>query len=249
MTQQADGYSYQFNGRADTFDLIAIVSPEGETVATLHYWDEPDTDEAARAEASARLVCQHLNRWWFSGEWVPVEHVTATGEVPVPVPDPADARLDALTDEALGAFWRLVAGRFPQAMSGDLSPGATMALRMAAEDALREWVSNNAADGEPGPETELTGATLPPADFWRPDRDMYAVEPAVRDVANRLAYPVSESRANRWVIVREVYDDADPFELPSRTLIGEFEERESAERLSDLIARTRRSSIETTLLG
>lgn len=35
------------------------------------------------------------------------------------------------------------------------------------------------------------------ADFCRLTHDTYVVELAVRDEANRLAYPVSEARANR----------------------------------------------------
>jgi hypothetical protein len=73
MTQQSKGYTYCLNGRDGTFDLIEIVNPEGKPIAALYYWDEPDTDEAVRAERSARLVCQHLNRWWFSGECVESE--------------------------------------------------------------------------------------------------------------------------------------------------------------------------------
>ena len=72
MTQPTEGYTYCFNGRDGTFDLIEIVSPEGKPIATLHYWDEPDTDEAVRVARSARLICQHLNQWWFSGERVEV---------------------------------------------------------------------------------------------------------------------------------------------------------------------------------
>jgi hypothetical protein len=94
-------------------------------------------------------------------------------------------------------------------------------------------------------ETESTTATTTQAAFWRADRDTYLVDPAIRDEAtNRLGYPVPEGKANRWVIVREVQDDADPYELPSPQLIGEFEDRETAERVCDLIAGTATPSIE-----
>lgn len=56
-------YTYRLNGRDGTFDLIEIVNPAGRVIASLYYWDEPDTDEAARAEASANVVCDQLNRW------------------------------------------------------------------------------------------------------------------------------------------------------------------------------------------
>ena len=77
------------------------------------------------------------------------------------------------------------------------------------------------------------------AQFWRADRDTYLVDPALRDEAtSRLRYPVPESKANRWVIIREVRDDEDPYDLPSPLLVGEFEDRETAERICYLIART-----------
>ena len=65
MTKQQDEYTYQFNGRDGTFDLIEIVSPCGKVLASLYYWDLPDTDEAARVEKSARIICRHLNHWWI----------------------------------------------------------------------------------------------------------------------------------------------------------------------------------------
>jgi|HubBroStandDraft_4_1064222.scaffolds.fasta_scaffold1670305_1 hypothetical protein len=68
MKEQADNYTYQFNGRDGTFDLIDIISPDGKVIASLYYWDEPDTTEAARAERSARIVCRHLNRWRIDDE-------------------------------------------------------------------------------------------------------------------------------------------------------------------------------------
>lgn len=87
-------------------------------------------------------------------------------------------------------------------------------------------------------QTETT-ADASQAQFWRADRDTYLVDPALRDAAtNRLSYPVPEREANRWVIVREVQDDQDPYELPSPLLVGEFEDRETAERICYLIART-----------
>ena len=45
-----------------------------------------------------------------------------------------------MTDEALDAFWEVIVKRYPQAKTGDLSPGATIALQLAAEDAVGEWV-------------------------------------------------------------------------------------------------------------
>ena len=37
-------------------------------IARLYYWDDPHTDEAARVEESAQVVCEHLNRWWVGME-------------------------------------------------------------------------------------------------------------------------------------------------------------------------------------
>ena len=62
-------YEYRFNGRDGTFDLIEIMNPEGAVIATLYYWDEPDTDEAKRVEKAARTICRHLNHWHLGDEW------------------------------------------------------------------------------------------------------------------------------------------------------------------------------------
>jgi hypothetical protein len=52
---------------------------------------------------------------------------------------------EALTDEALAAFWDVVAGRFPAARSGDLSPLTTIRLEQMARQAIEEWASFNVA--------------------------------------------------------------------------------------------------------
>ena len=51
--------------------------------------------------------------------------------------------IDELTDEALAAFWEVVADHFPEAESGNLSPWATIQLETAAKAAIREWIANN----------------------------------------------------------------------------------------------------------
>ena len=48
-----------------------------------------------------------------------------------------------VTDEALEAFWQVVARRYPQAESGDLSPLATVRLQEAAQVAIDEWIQSN----------------------------------------------------------------------------------------------------------
>jgi hypothetical protein len=49
----------------------------------------------------------------------------------------------AVTEDALEAFWKVVARRYPQAKTGDLSPGAHFALQRAAQAAVAEWVEAN----------------------------------------------------------------------------------------------------------
>jgi len=79
MKHKEPRYTYQFNGRDGTFDLIQIINPNGQAVAALFYWDEPDTDEAARVEESARLICLHLNDWYLGSDdvspdgWVDIQ--------------------------------------------------------------------------------------------------------------------------------------------------------------------------------
>jgi hypothetical protein len=80
MKEQTDRYTYRFNGRDGTFDLIEIISPDGKAIASLYYWDDPDTNEAASVERSARIVCRHLNRYWIGDEPVATDTVAgATG--------------------------------------------------------------------------------------------------------------------------------------------------------------------------
>lgn len=82
------------------------------------------------------------------------------------------------------------------------------------------------------------GTNTSQAEFWMADRDQYLVDAATRNETGRLHYPVPEANANRWVIVREMYDDADPHELPTPILVGEFEDRAVAEHLRELILAT-----------
>lgn len=49
----------------------------------------------------------------------------------------------SLADEALDAFWQVIAGFFPHATAGDLSPDRMQALHQAAEAAVKEWIANN----------------------------------------------------------------------------------------------------------
>jgi len=81
--------------------------------------------------------------------------------------------------------------------------------------------------------------TIGHATHWRADRDQYLVDPAFRDDdTGKLYHPTPEPRANRWVIIREIQDDADPYELPTPVLVGEFEDSNTAELICDLIRAT-----------
>ena len=51
--------------------------------------------------------------------------------------------IDALAEDAMQAFWAVVAERFPEATTGDLSIERTIALTITAQAAIREWVQNN----------------------------------------------------------------------------------------------------------
>jgi hypothetical protein len=52
-------------------------------------------------------------------------------------------QLTDLTDDALHAFWQVIVERFPQAVSGDLSPITSFCLSQAAETAVSEWIDYN----------------------------------------------------------------------------------------------------------
>jgi hypothetical protein len=61
----------------------------------------------------------------------------------------------ALADEALDAFWEVIARRFPQARFGDLSIDRTIRLQCVAEEAIAEWIDNNVPDAsDPAPEAQ-----------------------------------------------------------------------------------------------
>lgn len=66
--KQTSGFTYCFNGHDGTFDLIGILNPRGQVIARLYYWDEPDTNEAARVKRSARTICKHLNKWQIADD-------------------------------------------------------------------------------------------------------------------------------------------------------------------------------------
>lgn len=53
-------------------------------------------------------------------------------------------KIEVLTRSALDAFWDIIGKEFPNAKTGDLSPTATIHLNTAAENAVSEWIENNA---------------------------------------------------------------------------------------------------------
>jgi hypothetical protein len=61
----------------------------------------------------------------------------------------SDDELHELTERAMNAFWQVIADRFPQATTGDLSIDRTVRLHVAVEEAVREWINNNAVPDDP----------------------------------------------------------------------------------------------------
>ena len=57
--------------------------------------------------------------------------------------DIAAALVKDVTENALEAFWKVVAKSYPSAKSGDLSPHADLSLKRVAESAVTEWVEEN----------------------------------------------------------------------------------------------------------
>jgi len=56
-----------------------------------------------------------------------------------------------LVDEASDAFWSVIANAHPAAVSGDLSPLATIQFERAAKAAVCEWIRNNVPDTSTAP--------------------------------------------------------------------------------------------------
>lgn len=92
------------------------------------------------------------------------------------------------------------------------------------------------------PDIATTNELTSQREFWNANRDSYLVDPAWRDdQTGKLHHPVPEPKANRWVIIREVQDSDDPYELPAPLLIGEFDDAKTAEMLCSLIIHTKNS--------
>lgn len=52
--------------------------------------------------------------------------------------------VDAVLGKAMEAFWATVAEHYPQAQTGDISPGTEGAFELVARAAVEEWVAENA---------------------------------------------------------------------------------------------------------
>ncbi|VTR93384.1 unnamed protein product [Gemmata massiliana] len=57
-------YAHGQNGTEEEFHII---SPEGRTMAVIEFWDEPGTDDAARARADVELIVNALNAYKQAG--------------------------------------------------------------------------------------------------------------------------------------------------------------------------------------
>jgi hypothetical protein len=55
----------------------------------------------------------------------------------------SDADLRELVNDAEVAFWQVIAERFPQARTGDLSIDLTIRFSIVATDAAEAWIACN----------------------------------------------------------------------------------------------------------
>lgn len=64
-----------------------------------------------------------------------------------PTDDSTDtARMRAAAASAGDAFWAALAAAFPEASSGDLTPGQVTRWEKARDEAVSAWVANNVPD-------------------------------------------------------------------------------------------------------
>lgn len=55
---------------------------------------------------------------------------------------------DYAADEALELFWVIIAALVPGAKTGDLEAGSSARLKLAAREAVAEWIALNVPEGE-----------------------------------------------------------------------------------------------------
>ena len=77
-----------------------------------------------------------------------------------------------LTDNAMQAFWQVIAERFPQATAGDLSIDRTIRFGVAGEEAVREWIINNAVPKDPDEHHSMLRIHVRPGYRFRLRRDV-----------------------------------------------------------------------------
>ena len=56
-------------------------------------------------------------------------------------------RAAAAVEQGTEAFWAVVAGLFPEIMTGDLDPGAVARFELATRSAVAAWIGANQPDG------------------------------------------------------------------------------------------------------
>lgn len=109
----------------------------------------------------------------------------------------------SVAGDALGAFWQVIVERFPNADSGDLSPGATFALSMAAEDAVREWLANNVTTQENDVAVGYCFALFRPVDRF-PD---FVAAPGLTGVVTAVDQSGVWARMDQHIIGAEHWDN------------------------------------------
>ncbi|WP_296277282.1 hypothetical protein [Pseudomonas sp. UBA7530] len=55
----------------------------------------------------------------------------------------SNPEVESVVQEAMDAFWAVVAKRYPEAKSGDLSPGRVFSFEAEATSAVEEWKLSN----------------------------------------------------------------------------------------------------------
>ena len=60
----------------------------------------------------------------------------------------SNERIEKAVRDADDAFWGVIAEKFPEIKTGDLSPDAVFTLRLAQEKAVKRWLTSNTEDEE-----------------------------------------------------------------------------------------------------
>ena len=101
-----------------------------------------------------------------------------------------------LVQEGLDAFWDVIAQKFPEAKTGDLSPLTTLQLDQAAETAIHEWIESNV------PKPQNTPAHTPGP--WFVDRQSRYSALCIKPYPGRIVCDIDgtdvEAEANAMLI-------------------------------------------------